>query len=217
MSACLTMFECVAGGGASSILSAWPGRLAQCGRQDRHAARRQVTNKLRTKCRKASKAGKSKILDPVVATTGMGRSTARRMPTGPRLADPADQVDGRTLRPRGFCDDARALLEHAWALMGMPCGKYLVVMVGLWLPLLAEAGDLDKPFATEQALADLKAMSAATVDRYLKPARDRMRIKGISTTKPSPLLRTSITIRTCADETPDRPGAIEADTVAHCA
>ena len=43
-----------------------------------------------------------------------------------------------------------------------------------------------------------------------------MRIKGISTTKPSPLLRNSITIRTCADEAPDAPGVIEADTVAHC-
>jgi Integrase core domain len=180
------------------------------------AARRQVTNKLRLKYRKASKADKSEILDRVVATTGMGRSTARRMLTGPRLPDPAEQVDGRTLRPRGFSDDARALLEHVWALMGMPCGKYLVVMLGLWLPLLIAAGDLDKPFATEQALAELKAMSAATVDRYLKPARDRMRIKGISTTKPSPLLRNSIAIRTCADETPDTPGVIEADTVAHC-
>lgn len=59
-------------------------------------------------------------------------------------------------------------------------------------------------------------MSAATVDRYLKPARDRMRIKGISTTKPSPLLRNSIAIRTCADEAPEAPGVIEADTVAHC-
>ncbi|WP_341276745.1 transposase family protein [Mycobacterium lacus] len=59
-------------------------------------------------------------------------------------------------------------------------------------------------------------MSAATVDRYLKPARDAMRIKGISTTKPSPLLRNSISIRTCADEAPDAPGVIEADTVAHC-
>jgi hypothetical protein len=54
------------------------------------------------------------------------------------------------------------------------------------------------------------------VDRYLKPARDRMRIKGISTTKPSPLLRNSIAIRTCADEAPEAPGVIEADTVAHC-
>ena len=116
------------------------------------AARRQVTNKLRAQYRKASKADKSKILDRVVATTGMGRSTARRMLTGPRLPDPAEQVDGRTLRPRGFSDDARALLEHVWALMGMPCGKYLVVMLELWLPLLAEAGDLDKPFATERGI-----------------------------------------------------------------
>lgn len=180
------------------------------------AARRQVTNKLRTQYRKASKAEKSKILDRVVETTGMGRSTARRMLTGPKLPDPAEQVDRRALRPRRFSDDARALLEHVWALMGMPCGKYLVVMLELWLPLMTQAGDLDKPFATEQALAELTAMSAATVDRYLKPARDRMRIKGISTTKPSPLLRNSITIRTCADEAPERPGVIEADTVAHC-
>ena len=180
------------------------------------AARRQVANKLRTQYRKASKADKSEILDRVVTTTGMGRSTARRMLTGPRLLDPAEQVDGRTLRPRAFSDDARDLLEHVWALMGMPCGKYLVVMLGLWLPLLARAGDLDRPFATDEAIAQLSAMSAATVDRYLKPARDRMRIKGVSTTKPSALLRNSISIRTCADEAPEAPGVIEADTVAHC-
>jgi hypothetical protein len=105
---------------------------------------------------------------------------------------------GARCRSRGFSDDARDLLEHVWALMGMPCGKYLVVMLGLWLPLLAGAADLDKPFATEQALAELEAMSAATVDRYLKPARERMRIKGISTTKPSALLRNSIGNSTCA-------------------
>jgi len=180
------------------------------------AARRQVTNKLRTQYRRASKSDKSRILNRVVATTGMGRSTARRMLTGPRLPDPAAQVDGRMLRPRGFSDDARALLEHVWALTGMPRGTCLVVMLEVWLPLLAGAGDLDKPFATEQALAELKAMSAATVDRYLKPARDRMRIKGVSTTKPSPLLRNSIAIRTCADEAPNTPGVIEADAAAHC-
>lgn len=180
------------------------------------AARRQVTNKLRNDYRKASKAGKGAILERVIATTGMGRSTARRMLTGPALADPKEQIDRRTLTPRRYSDDARALLEHVWALMGMPCGKYLVVMLGTWLPLLAGAGDLDKPFATVSARAELEAMSAATVDRYLAPARKRMQLKGVSTTKPSPLLRNSITIRTCADEAPDTPGVIEADTVAHC-
>lgn len=164
------------------------------------AARRQVTNKLRTQYRKAVKAEKGKILDQVVETTGMGRSTARRMLAGPKQLAPAEQIDGRTSRPRSYGDDSRALLEHVWVLMGMPCGKYLVVMLDQWLPLLAQAGDLDKPFATDETVEQLQAMSPATVDRYLRPARERMRIKGISTTKPSPLLRNSITIRTCTDE-----------------
>lgn len=180
------------------------------------AARRQVANKLRGRYRKASKGDKGKILDQMVETTGLGRSTARRLLTGPRLPGPSEQIDGRTVRRRRYGDDSRALLAHVWALMGMPCGKYLVVMLDLWLPLMEQAGDLDKPFATEQAMADLRQMSAATVDRYLAPARKRMEVKGISTTKPSPLLRNSITIRTCADEAPTKPGVIEADTVAHC-
>lgn len=179
-------------------------------------ARRQVTNKLREQYQKASKQGKGEILERVMATTGLARSTARRLLTGPRLPDPAKQLDRRRLRPRGFSDEARALLEHVWALMGMPCGKYLVVMLPTWLPLLAAGGDLDRPFATEAARAELARMSAATVDRYLAPARQRMVLKGISTTKPDPLLRNSIQIRTCTDEAPRAPGVIEADTVAHC-
>ncbi|KBK60444.1 hypothetical protein [Mycobacterium tuberculosis] len=106
-----------------------------------------------------------KILDPVVATTGMGRSTARQILTGPRLPGPAEQVDGRSLRPRGFSDEARALLEHVWALMGMPCGKYLVVMHDLWLPLLTAAGDLDKPLVTEASVAELKATALPGANR----------------------------------------------------
>lgn len=109
--------------------------------------------------------GNGKILDPVVATTGMGRSTARQMLTGPRLPGPAEQVDGRSLRPRGFSDEARALLEHVWALMAMPCGKYLVVMHDLWLPLLTAAGDLDKPLVTEASVAELKATALPGANR----------------------------------------------------
>lgn len=58
-------------------------------------------------------------------------------------------------------------------------------------------------------------MSAATVDRHLKPDRDTMRIKGISTAKPSPLLRNSIRIRACPDKTTQVPEVTEADTMAH--
>jgi hypothetical protein len=181
------------------------------------AARRQVTNKLRDAYRRASKVERGLILDRVVDTTGVGRSTARRLLSGPKLVDPKDQIDKRSVKARAYGDDARLLLEHVWALMGMPCGKYLVVMRDLWLPLLDGAGDLDKPFATDAARVELAGMSAATIDRYLRPARDRMRLKGIATTKPSSsLLRNSIKLRTVGDEREAMPGAIEADTVAHC-
>jgi len=77
------------------------------------------------------------------------------MLTGPKSADPADQVDARTLRPRGFSDDARALLEHVIdgrAVRQVPAGdaRYAGAAAG-------------PAFATEQALAELKAISAATI------------------------------------------------------
>ena len=180
------------------------------------AARRHVTNKLRTAYTRASKADKNRILDEVIATTGMARSTARRMLTGGVLPHPTEQLDQRRQRPKRFSDDARLLLEHVWTLMGFPCGKYVKVMVPLWLPTMVEAGDVDKRFATAEALAAVGAMSAATIDRYLQPARHQMRLRGISPTTPSPVLRNSIGLSKAGDAPATTPGVIEADTVAHC-
>lgn len=64
--------------------------------------------------------------------------------------------------------------------MGMPCQKYLVVMLPMWLPLLGQAGDLDHPFVTPAAIEQLESMQ----------------LRGISTTKPPPLLRNSIGLST---------------------
>ena len=107
------------------------------------SARRQVTNKLRVAYQKAGKLDKGSILDEVIATTGLARSSARRLLTGPRLPAPRDQIDQRKLRPRTYSDAARDVLVHVWKLMGLPCGKYFVVMLPQWLPLLEAAGDLD--------------------------------------------------------------------------
>ena len=63
--------------------------------------------------------------------------------------------------------------------------------------------------------AELEAMSPATIDRYLAPARAKDPLRGISTTKPSPLLRSSIQVRKAGDEVEQSPGFFEGDTVAH--
>jgi len=60
-------------------------------------------------------------------------------------------------------------------------------------------------------------MSAATVDRALKPLREQTRTRrGISTTKAGTLLKGQIASRTFADWTAARPGFFEMDLVAHC-
>jgi len=64
---------------------------------------------------------------------------------------------------------------------------------------------------------ELLAMSSASIDRYLAPAKATDQIRGKSTTKPSPLLRSSIKIRKAGDEVEAEPGFFESDTVAHCA
>ena len=63
---------------------------------------------------------------------------------------------------------------------------------------------------------ELLGMSASTIDRYLKEARQSMELRGISGTKPGALLRNSIKIRKAGDEIADEPGFFEKDTVAHC-
>ena len=178
------------------------------------AARRQVTNKLRLSYQRADKSDKGRILDEVMATTGLARSSARRLLSGGELPAPRDQVDGRSLRAREYSDDARSLLEHVWKLMGLPCGKYFVAMWPIWFPCLAEAGELAG--WRDDVLNEISRMSGATVDRYLSPAKAGLYIKGISTTKPAAAaLRNSIGVRRVGDELDGLPGNIEGDTVAH--
>jgi hypothetical protein len=61
----------------------------------------------------------------------------------------------------------------------------------------------------------LLAMSRATIDRCLRPARFETR-RGLSTTKPGSLLKEAIPIHTWAEWNENKPGFLELDLVAHC-
>ena len=61
----------------------------------------------------------------------------------------------------------------------------------------------------------LLAMSPATADRILCPARKHER-RGISTTRSGTLLKKQIPVRTFQDWNEAKPGFMEADLVAHC-
>lgn len=187
------------------------------------AARVEVTTRYAKAYAAASKKDKGRVLDEVVSVTGWSRDNARRRLTRAATSPPGPgrQVARRPRKPRSpkFSYDARKVLQRVWASSGGQCGKYLVVSMRLHLDLLERAGKLvfGAGRYSESVRAELLAMSAASIDRYLKAAKGTDPLtKGLSTTKPSPLLRSSITIRKAGDEVEAVPGFFEGDTVAHC-
>jgi len=179
----------------------------------------EVTRQLKGAYHRAGKSEKSGILDHFCHSTGLGRSTARRYLTSPTLGSRNIlRMDRRRSRPSKYSTEAKKMLLWLWRIMCMPCGKYLVADLPGWIRSLETHGErvLGQDGWTEEVRKELLSMSAATVDRYLKAERDRLRLKGISTTKPGVLLRNSIKIRKAGDEVPLEPGFFEADTVAHC-
>ena len=185
-------------------------------------SRAEVTSRYAKAYARSSKADKGRVLDQVVEVTGWSRDNARR-----RLVAAAKRPPGagrpvaapaRKRRASKYSYDALKVLQRVWAASGGQCGKYLVASMRAQLDALERHGELIDGTArySPEVRAELLSMSAATIDRYLKPAKATDQIRGVSTTKPSPLLRSSIKIRKSTDEVEGCPGFFEGDTVAHC-
>jgi hypothetical protein len=188
------------------------------------ATRVEITKKYAAAYEAASKKDKSKILDQLVEVTGWNRDHARQQ-LRRRLTQPRGRatatvavIDRRKSRGRKYSYDAIKVLQHVWATAGGICGKYLAASMADWIQAMEAAGALvpGQDRYSRQVRTELLAMSAATIDRYLAPAKARDPIRGKSATKPGKLLRNSISVRKAGDEIEAEPGFFEVDTVAHC-
>jgi hypothetical protein len=189
------------------------------------SSRTEITKRYAEAYVKASKKDKGRVLDAVIEVTGWSRDNARRRLVATARSWPRSAPKRPRPRPRRYSYDALRLLQRVWAVSGQQCGKYLVVSMPALLDGLERHGELSLDgrglFDSEgryspTVRAELLAMSPATIDRYLKPVRDKDQLTGISGTKPSPLLRSSVTLRKAGDEVEAEPGFFEVDTVYHC-
>lgn len=181
------------------------------------SARVEITKKYARAYAKASKKERGRLLDEVVGVTGWSRDNARRRLAAAARPGPRP-VTTRKPRGRKFSYDATKTLQRVWAFSGGQCGKYLAVSMPHLLDALERHGELalGKKRYSLSVRAELLEMSPATIDRYLAPVKQNEPIRGLAATKPSPLLRSSITVRKAGDEVEDSPGFFEGDTVAHC-
>jgi hypothetical protein len=156
----------------------------------------------------ATRIEKKKILDEFIEVTGFHRKHAIRA-----LKRHTGTSTEPATRARIYDEAAVTALTILWEAADRICGKRLKEAIPMLVDAMERHGHLQlEPEVRSRVLA----MSAATMDRVLKPARDTgrqgRRRSGINNTP----LRKSIAVRTFSDWNDPPPGFFEMDMVAHC-
>jgi hypothetical protein len=188
-------------------------------------ARQELTKSKANEYRQASKKRKGEILDILCEDTGWSRDNARRQLRRAYLRPPRRFQPDKKVRTHKYSKRAKQVLANAWVLSGCCCGKYLKSQItdGL-LERLVKNKELKCSrrnkggiiTSTDSALSEIKQMSPATIDRYLRELRKQLEPLSKSTTKKSSYpLRNEIPFGK-SYATLSSPGYLSIDTVAHC-
>jgi Integrase core domain. len=150
---------------------------------------------------------KSRLIEELIAVCGYSRTHAIKLLNRRR----APRVLKRSGPKPIYQEEERAVLKRIWFASDQLCGKRLKAALPEWLPYYEKEYGALAPKLKEK----LGAISAATIDRLLKPVRARARSNRRGGTKPGRWLKNQIPLQT--DQWDERrPGFMEADTVAHC-
>lgn len=170
-------------------------------------ARQELIKAVAARYRDGTRSEKTLVLDEFVRITGYHRKHAIRVlsGSGDALARPVRR-SGRKL----YDEAVGQALVVLWEASDRICGKRLKPLLPLLIDSLTEHGHLG---LADDVRAKLLALSSATIDRLLAPARSRINQRR---NRRAPVVRTQIPVRTFADWADPSPGFMETDLVAHC-
>ncbi len=171
------------------------------------ATRAELTDAIRGRYRGAAGSAKRRILEEFIAATGYHEKSAIRVLN----SVPVAIVRQRRQRPSLYDEAVRAAIIVLWEASDRVCGKRLRALLPILLPALERHGHLR---LDEEIRPKILAMSASTIDRLLRVARQATRTRQIARVVPES--RRRIRMRTFADWNEPAPGSMEMDLVAHC-
>ncbi len=167
-------------------------------------ARREYLLKMRSRYAAADREARSRLLDEIVAVTGLHRKhvirSFGREPIRRR----------RPARATPYGPEVVAALVTIWKAADYPWSLRLKAILPHWLPWARQRLGLSS--ACEQALLSI---SARTIDRLLRPKRGELRRRHYGRTKPGSLLKHQVPIRSERWDVHEA-GWGEIDTVHHC-
>lgn len=166
-------------------------------------ARREYFASIWERYRKANREEKSQILDEFCKVCGYSRNYAIRKLKGP-IQPRLRRASGR--RPTYDASFVRVLHE-LWLAMHRMCSKKMVAALPHWLGY----GEFDPDLKVK-----LLGVSAATIDRLLRPYREKkIRGKNLTGKGAHRFIKRVIPLKRL-DQEYKKPGFMQADTVGHC-
>lgn len=156
----------------------------------------------------ADRKRKTVLLNEAVEVTGLSRKHLTRVLWQPKELIARKKPSGR------HCKYDRAALsvhiKQLWIAMERISAKRMKAAYPDWLPFY------EHPDFTLEIMRLIEQMSVSTLDRFLRALRGEMRAtKGMATTSPARFMKNKIPLNTL-DFKVDKPGFVQADTVAHC-
>ena len=184
--------------------------------------RKRIAEATAGRYRKAGKKEKGVILNEFVELTGFARSYAalvlrnqgRVVQVNRKLRVRGDVGKKLPRRGRGPTYDEQTVkaLVQVWRIMDYICGKRLAPVLAEIVERLLRHNELRCDATTSKKL---RRMSAATIDRLLRPERQKYQLKGRTHTRPGTLLKHQIPMRTFSEWDEAQPGFLEMDLVGH--
>ena len=168
---------------------------------------REYAEAMRSRYERAEKREKGMLLTEFCSVTGYHRKAAIRL-----LRRPSAVRRPQVGRPRQYGPEVRDVLRTVWEASDAICSKRLAPFMGEFVAALERIGALDlEPVVREPLLR----LSAATIDRLLRPFRRTQRRHLFTQSAASAALKGLVPVRTFGEWQGVSPGSFQADLVVH--
>jgi hypothetical protein len=189
------------------------------------AEKKKIAAEFAPRYRKAGKSEKSRILDEYLALSGstsrkyaifklnrIGKTQLRLLNGETVTVAIVEKSRKKRVYQPYYDAEVADMLELLWKNFNWPCGK-------LFAPFLRQNLDLirlrKRYQMSDTVAAKLKKISPRSIDRLLRKAKQRMKLRGTSGTKPVRLLHRAIPIVTWLDYAHKPSGYFQIDLVQH--